>query len=132
MKAAALIVLSAAIGCGGINSSNQCFITAIKVFPQTATVDHTATPPGNSQVFDAFQAGAPSGCAFTAAQLQNALWSVSDTVNASISNSHDQSNANYGRATCINAAPSPITVTATVPSGNGSTTISATATLTCN
>ena len=127
--AAVLLVLSAAIGCAGVGS-NQCFITAIKVSPQTATVDHTATPPGNSQVFDAFQTGAPSGCGFTQANLQTAVWSVSDTVNASISNSHDQSNLNYGRATCINAAPSPVMVTATVPSGNGSN-VTATATLTC-
>lgn len=82
-------------------------------------------------MFLAFQTSASNGCAFTAAQLQTALWSVSDTVNASISNSHDQSNTNYGRATCINAAPSPITVTAAVPSGNSNTAISANATLTC-
>ena len=128
--AAVLFVLSAALGCGGVGSSNQCFVTAIKVFPQTATVDHTATPPANSQVFNAFQTGAPSGCAFTQANLQTAVWSVSDTVNASISNSHDQSNINFGRATCIKAASS-ITVTATVPSGNGSN-VTANATLTCN
>lgn len=103
----------------------------MNVFPKTATVDHTAAAPGNTQHFDAFQSSAPPGCAFTLAARQDAVWTVSDPVNASISNSHDQLNANYGTATCINAAASPITVTATVPSGNGAN-VSATASLTCN
>lgn len=103
----------------------------MNVFPKTATVDHTAAAPGNTQHFDAFQSSAPPGCAFTLAARQDAVWTVSDPVNASISNSHDQLNANYGTATCINAAASPITVTATVPSGNGAN-VSAAASLTCN
>jgi len=128
-----LLVLSSVIGCGGSPNTPTpaCFITGINVSPQTATVNHTAAAPGNTQHFDAFQSSAPPGCAFTAASLQNAVWTVSDPANASISNSHDQLNANYGTATCMNAAASPITVTATVPSGNGSN-VSATATLTCN
>jgi hypothetical protein len=134
MKIAAAVLLLAlfpAIGCGGSsNPTPACFITGINVFPQTAVVDHSATAPGNSQQFLAFQSSAPPGCAFAAAALQNAVWTVSDPVNASISNAHDQSNTNYGRATCINAAASPITVTATVPSGNGGD-VSATAILTC-
>lgn len=126
------LVLLALVGCGGSATPTMgCFITAMKVFPSTATVNHAAAAPGNSQHFDAFQTGAPPGCVFTASSLQTATWTVSDPVNASISNSHDQFNANYGTATCINAAPSPITVTATVPSGNGSN-VTATAALTCN
>lgn len=124
------LALLFAVGCGTGSGSGACFITAINVSPATATVDHAAPSPANSQLFDAFQTSAPSGCAFTQANLQNATWTVSDTTNASISNSHDQMNANYGRATCMNAAPSPITVTARVPSGNGNN-VSATATLTC-
>lgn len=124
-----LLVVFFLIGCGGSTTlTPACFITGINVFPKTATVDHTAAPPGNTQHFDAFQSSAPSGCGFQLANLQNATWTVSDMVDASIGN---QQNVNYGTATCINAAASPITVTATVPSGNG-TNVSATATLTCN
>lgn len=136
MKNATVILFMATlwfVGCGGsANSSTACSITTIKVSPGTATVDHAASAPGNTQNFDAFQTAASSGCNFTQASLQNATWSVSDPVNASISNSHDQLNANYGTATCINAAPAPITITATVPSGNGSSNVSSAATLTCN
>ena len=126
-----LLVLASVLGgCGGSynNPAPACFITGINVSPQTATVNHAAAAPGNTQHFDAFQSSAPPGCAFTAASLQNAVWTVSDPVNASIGN---QANANYGTATCLNAAASPITVTATVPSGNGGN-VSATAALTCN
>lgn len=128
-----LLMMLLVIGCGGsTNSSTGCSLSAITVSPQSATVDHLAATPANSQVFLAFaQASQPSGCVFTTGAIQNAAWTVSDPVNASISNSHDQLNANYGRATCINATPAPITVTAVAPSGNGST-INGTATLTCN
>ena len=129
---AVLLVLSSALGCGGvvIISGAICFTTAINVSPQSVTIDHTALPPANSQMFVAFQSNVPSGCPFIHASLQNAVWSVSSTGDANISNSHDQNNINFGRATCINSASSPITVTATVPSGDGAT-VSAIATLTC-
>ena len=123
-----LLLLSVLAGCGGSTTPSGCFITGINVFPRNATVDHTAASPANTQHFDAFESSASPGCAFALANLQNAVWTVSDQVNASIGN---QANVNYGTATCINAAASPIMVTATVPSGNGKT-VSATATLTCN
>lgn len=124
-----LLLVFSLVGCGGSTTPTPaCFITGINVSPKTATADHSAPPPGNMQHFDAFQSSAPSGCAFTLASLQNTTWTVSDTVDASIGN---QQNVNYGTATCISAAASPITVTATVPSGNGAN-VSATATLTCN
>jgi hypothetical protein len=122
-----LLVLLAAAGCGG-SPQPQCFITGMNVGPSAATVNHAAAPPGNSQQFAAFETSAPNGCAFALSSLQTVTWSVSDTVNASISNSHD---ATYGVATCINAAPSPITVTATTPPSNP-VKVTATATLTCN
>jgi hypothetical protein len=136
MKTATAILFTTALwlvgGGGSASSKSGCFTTAIKVSPGTAIIDHTASAPGNSLQFDAFTTAATSGCNFSLANLQNATWSISDPVNANISNSHDQFNANYGRATCINAAPVPITVTATVPSGDGSSNVSSTATLTCN
>jgi hypothetical protein len=128
-----LLVMLLAIGCGGSsNSSTGCSISAINISPQLATADHLAAAPANSQVFLAFaQASQLSACVVATGAIQNAVWTVSDPVNASISNSHDQLNANYGRATCMNATPAPVTVTAAVPSDNGNT-ITSTATLTCN
>lgn len=122
-----LLVLLAVVGCGG-SPKPQCFITGMNLGPSTATVNHAVAPPGNSAQFAAFQTSAPSGCAFALSSLQAVTWTVSDTVNASISNTHD---AAYGVATCINAAPSPITVTATTPPSNA-VKVTATATLTCN
>jgi hypothetical protein len=123
----AVIFCSLLIGCGGSPHDTSCAITAIKVFPATAAIDHTAASPGNAQHFDAFETAASNGCSFTFNALANATWTLSDAVNAEVGN---QQNVNYGTATCINAAPAPITVTATVPTGNGSN-VSATATLTC-
>ena len=114
-------------GCGG-TSNPMCKINSINVFPATATANHTAPPPGNMQHFDAFIASEPDGCAFIQSNLTNAVWSVSDTTNVSISNTQD---ATYGTATCKGATTGAATVTATVPAGDG-TNVSKTASLTCN
>jgi hypothetical protein len=117
--------------CGGGTAATHCSIKAIRVSPDSATVDHNAAAPGNSVQFLAFQTASDEGCAFAQSNLLNVTWSLSDPVNATISNSHDQGNANFGRATCVNASPAPITVMATAPSGAGSN-VSASATLKCN
>ena len=115
------------LGCGG-KSATVCKINSINVSPATATVNHTAAPPGNTQHFDAFIASEPSGCSFILSNLTTATWSVSDTTNVSISNVHD---ATYGTATCKAATAGAITVTATVPAGDGTNVVN-TAALTCN
>jgi len=125
--AALLVLLVAALGCGG-NSAPACKVTAINVSPASATISHTAPPPGNTQHFDAFEASATPGCAFALSNLTTATWSVSDTTNVSISNVHD---ATYGTATCKGATAGAATVTATVPAGDG-TNVANTASLTCN
>jgi hypothetical protein len=125
---AILLVLLAVVGCGGSPKSPGCFITGMNVSPATATVNHVAAAPGNSQQFAAFETSAPDGCAFALSSLQTVTWTVSDTVNASISNTHD---ATYGVATCIHAAVAPITVTATTPPSNP-VQVTAAAPLTCN
>lgn len=117
----------ATIGCGG-KSTVVCNLTAINVFPKTATVDHTAVAPGNTQHFDAFAATATPGCFVTLGNLTTASWSVSDNTNVSISNVHD---ATFGTATCKGATSGAATVTATVPVGDG-TNVTNTALLTCN
>jgi len=115
------------LGCGG-KSATVCKINSINVSPATATVNHAAAPPANTQHFDAFIASEPSGCAFILSNLTTATWSVSDTTNVSISNVHD---ATYGTATCKGATSGAATVTATVPAGDGTNVVN-TAALTCN
>ena len=116
-------------GCGGqTSSSSSCQILAINVSPATATVDHAAAPPANTQHFDAFIAKAPPGCAFFTGNVFDAVWSVSDPVNVSISNAQD---ATRGTATCKAATAGAVTVTAT-KSQSGGPTVTNTASLTCN
>src|SRR5262245_4521643 len=120
MKRKFLILLTFAVlgmGCGG-RVDEPCRLTAIRVFPETATVDHSALPPGNSQQFLAFESGSSPGCVHTLASLTNAVWAISDPVNASINN--DPKDVNYGRATCMNPTSNPIIVTATVTPATGS------------
>ena len=116
-------------GCGGqTSSSSSCQILAINVSPATATVDHAAAPPANTQHFDAFIAKAPPGCAFITGNVFDAVWSVSDPVNVSISNAQD---ATRGTATCKAATAGAVTVTAT-KSQSGGPNVTNTASLTCN
>jgi len=115
------------LGCGG-KSTTMCKINSINVSPATATVNHAAAPPANTQKFAAFIASEPSGCAFILSNLPNATWSVSDPVNVSIANPPDPAS---GTATCKAATAGAITVTATVPAGDG-TNVANTAALTCN
>ena len=113
-------------GCGG--STPVCKLTTISVSPASAVVDHNAAAPGSTQHFDAFDATSTPGCAHTLSNLTNATWSVFDTINVSISNVHD---ATYGIATCHGATGGAVTITATVPVGDG-TNVTNTASLTCN
>lgn len=122
-----LLVFAGLLGCGG-KTTTMCKITAFGISPATATVSHTAPPPGNTQHFDAFESAATPGCVFAQSNLTTATWSISDTTNVSISNVHD---ATYGTATCKNATAGAVAVTATVPVGDG-TNLSNTASLTCN
>jgi hypothetical protein len=114
-------------GCGG-QTSSSCLILAINVSPGTATADHTAAPPGNTQHFDAFISKVPPGCAFITGNLFDAVWSVSDPANVSISNAPDSTR---GTAACKAAAAGTVTVTAT-KSQSGGPNVTSTASLTCN
>jgi hypothetical protein len=119
----------ATLGCGGKSPIIlACKITAVNVFPSSATVSHTAPPPGNTQHFDAFASAVTPGCVVSQGNLTTAVWSVSDTTNISISNVQG---ATYGTATCNGATSGAATVTATVPAGDG-TNVTNTASLTCN
>jgi hypothetical protein len=83
----------AAAGCGGSSSVNNCDLTALSIAPQTATASHTAAAPGNQQQFIASPV-IPKGCIPPPLPFAFATWSVSDSVNVSISNLKDQNNGN--------------------------------------
>lgn len=125
-KFSLLFFCCALAGCGG-SSKTVCKLTAITVSPPAATADHAAAAPGNQQQFAAFAAAGTPGCAVALSNLTTATWSVSDPVAVSIGNVQGP---NYGNATCLAATVSPVTVTATVPAGDG-TNVSATASLSC-
>jgi len=114
-------------GFGG-QTSSSCQILAINVSPATATVDHTASSPGNTQHFDAFIAKIPPGCEFITGKILDAVWSVSDPVNVIISNAQD---ATRGTATCKAVTAGAVTVTATKLQ-SGVPNVTNTASLTCN
>lgn len=124
----AFLVITAfliSVGCGG---QQNCELTALSVSPSSATADHSVSSPGNQVQF--FAGPVMKGqCAVPACvNCLGQTWTVSDTVNVSISN-----NANdNGTATCLGATNGAVTITATAPASNKSTkTVSGTATLTC-
>jgi hypothetical protein len=114
--------------CGGTASNDPCKILSIDVSPSSATVDHTAPPPGNTQHFDAFIGKVPPGCSFITGNIFDATWTVSDSTNVSISNAQDSTR---GNATCKGATAGAVTVTATKTESDGAK-VSNTALLTCN
>lgn len=112
-------------GCGG-----TCRTQSVRVMPQSDTADHNSAPPGDSVAFTAWGSGGGSGCSSTAANLGTVVWSVSDTVNVSISNAQD---VTFGVATCVGPTSGPVTITATLPADkNAGKTVSGSAQLTCN
>jgi len=122
--------------CGGYSgNSSNCFINTLNVSPASGAADHNLAAPGNSQQFSAFVGQASSsGCTYMQSNLTNVTWSVSDTTNASIGNTmtgNPQAD-NFGLATCLHSANTPITVTDTLPSSaNSGHTAMGTATLSC-
>ncbi len=115
-------------GCAGHTTTTECKTLAINVSPATATVDYMATPPGNTQHFDAFIAKTTPGCVHITGNIFDAVWSVSDPVIVSISNVQGPT---YGTATCNAATAGAVTVKSTL-SQTDFAPVSATASLTCN
>lgn len=121
------LLTMAIVGCGGHSQPNCGVAVSLFVAPASATADHTAAAPGNKVSYVGGDTP-PPGCPPTPGPLRLDLkWSVSDPANTTIGNTP---NVDYGIATCINATPSPVTVTATGANSQG-TTITGTATLTC-
>jgi hypothetical protein len=114
-------------GCGDTNTA--CTLTeSYSVSPSTATVDHSATAPGNQQQFTAsVTATPPAGCTTKPwTDRAYATWTNPDPLDITISNAADATN---GLATCNSATSGPVTLTATTGSNNDF--VSATAQLTC-
>ena len=117
-------------GCGSASPACKPVVYQIEVLPSSAVADHAASSPSNQAKYletSTPQAG-PNSCPVPAViPVLQPVWSLSDTVNAQISNLNDSTN---GTATCLAAASTPITVTATL--GSGLTASVRTASLTCN
>lgn len=117
-------ILICSLGCGG-SLSSTCGPVGLNVGPAAATVNHAATPPGNTQTFSAsFQFSGAPGCPAVTAALVNSNWTVSDP---SVHLSATQ--GTMVTATCTAALGSPATVTATPADGEMFT---GKAALTCN
>jgi hypothetical protein len=111
------------VSCG----DDGCKATGLVVIPANATADHNAASPGNTIQFFA-HAVVPGSCVTSSAALLLPDWSVSDTVNVSISSAKDGTN---GIAICLHATAGSVTVTATSPK-SPTQNFTATAKLTCN
>ena len=127
-----LLPTLALAGCGG---GTDCSILSMNISPQTTAADHNAPPPGNAQAFKA-RGSVAEGCASEAGAkvqvdgLTNVVWSVSDTTNVSISNSHD---GTFGVATCLGATSGAVNVAANLPADfNSGRALAASGKLTCN
>jgi len=129
LKVLLALPLAFAVACSADGGGDPCSpIPGARVSPQSATVDHQAAPPGNSQQFFAFAVASP-GCVAPHSNLLNVTWSVSDMTNVNISNAKD---GTFGTATCIGATSGPVTITATLPAGaNNGQSVKGTAALTC-
>jgi len=105
------VMLLSTMCCGG--NGPDCGVNGLNVGPSTATVDHMAAAPGNSQTFNAsFQVKNNSGCPAVTAALVNSNWTVSDpSVHLSSSPS------THVTATCTAAVSNPVAITATPADG---------------
>ena len=115
--------LLAAAGCGG-SSSNNCTVTALNVTPSSMTVNHTAAPPANSQVFTSTGLFTGNGvCTANAAAAVSSNWTASDpSIHLSASP------ATQIAATCTATLTSPATIRAVAASDQ---TLTGQASLTC-
>ena len=93
--------------CGSTTSSSSCPINAA-VVPSSATADHTAAPPGDQVQFSTVVTGTGK-LGVCPLVIAAGSWTTSDPVNTAISNQP----ATQGLATCLDATPSPATITYT-------------------
>jgi len=114
------------LGCG--SSQQNCDLTAFSVLPSSGTADHAVSSPGNQIQFFATPVTKGQCASAACVNCWGQTWTVSDTVNVSISNN----GIDNGTATCVGATNGAVTITATAPvSGKSTKTVTGTATLTC-
>jgi len=110
-------------GCGS-NNSSDCKVVGLNVTPASSSVDHTATPPANSQqLASSFLFGGQAVCTANAAALVNSTWTASDPALHFSAPQGSQVNA-----TCSASVANPVTITAT---SVADPTLKGQATLTC-
>ena len=98
-----LLFLLAALSAGcGSSPNNQCVISTATL-PLGATADHAQAAPGD-QVQFSLQSSAVGNCPLPPDFM--GVWSTSDPVNTSISNTPPT----QGLATCVNATTAPATI----------------------
>ena len=113
------------LGCGGTATTmDPCTVVGLNVIPASATANHAAAPPANSQTFGASTKFA-GVCGAGTAIPPIANWTVTDP---SVHLSPAQGTTTT-TAICTAALPSPVTITATSADANKFT---GTAALTCN
>jgi len=128
LRVASLVVTAflVSVGCG--DSQQNCDLTALSISPSASTADHGVSSPGNQVQFFAGPVTKGQCVAGGCVNCSGQTWTVSDTVNVSISNDANDN----GTATCLGATNGAVTITATAPvSSNSTKTVSGTATLTC-
>lgn len=105
---AAVTVLT---GCGGMN--NNCTTMGMSVNPASATVDHSAAAPANSQMFSATNMFVGNGCmGIATAALVTSNWTANDpTVTLTASPSGQVT------ATCTASTVNPVMISATSNDG---------------
>jgi len=128
VRLASLFVAAALIcvGCG--NTQQACELTALSITPSSVTADHAVSAPGDQIQFFAGPVTKGQCAAGACLNCWGQTWTVSDTVNVSISNE----NLDNGTATCLGKTNGAVTVTATAPVKPGSMqTVTGTAKLSC-
>ena len=128
MRLASLAFTAALICAGCGNTQESCDLTALSVNPGSATADHAVSAPGNQVQFFAGTVTKNQCASIACVNCWGQTWTVSDSVNVSISNE----NLDNGTATCLGKTNGAVTVTATAPTPHGSMpTVTGTAKLTC-
>jgi len=92
-----------------LNPQRQVVLASDKLaaLPPNATADHTAAAPGDQVQFST--TATVTGPGVCPQFVTGGVWTTSDAVNTAISNQP----ATQGLATCLNATPSPATITYT-------------------
>ncbi len=99
----AMLLFMLLSNCGAVATKNETCTMVANVLPASATADHSAARPGNMVQFVA-NSSVTGNCPLTPDRI--GTWSTSDPANSTISNQ-----PGGGLAVCLNATPTPATIT---------------------